>query len=106
MLRAGYRYGFSLSETDPFKEYRPILEQTYHEQLPLKILPKRFGLVAYGGVGGVARHLNEFRMDQLLPAAGAGARFRLTKESHVNFRVDLAVGRNGHTVTIGVGEAF
>lgn len=69
-------------------------------------LPKRFGLVAFGGVGGVARHLNEFRMDQLLPAAGAGARFRLTKESHINLRVDLAVGRTGHTVTIGVGEAF
>lgn len=69
-------------------------------------LPKRFGLVAFGGFGGVARHLNEFRMDQLLPAAGAGARFRLTKETHVNLRVDLAVGRNGHTVTIGVGEAF
>ena len=69
-------------------------------------LPKRFGVVAFGGFGGVARHFNEFRMDQLLPAAGAGARFRLTKESHINFRVDLAVGRNGHTVTVGVGEAF
>ena len=57
-------------------------------------------------IGGVAGHLNEFRMDQLLPAAGAGGRFRLTRESHVNFRVDFAVGRNGHTVTIGVGEAF
>lgn len=37
-LRAGYRYGFSLTETDPFKEDRPIAEQTYHERLPLKIL--------------------------------------------------------------------
>lgn len=25
VLRAGYRYGFSLTETDPFKEHRPIL---------------------------------------------------------------------------------
>ena len=38
VLRAGYRYGFSLVETDPFKEHRPILEQTYREQLPLNIL--------------------------------------------------------------------
>jgi len=37
VLRAGYRYGFSLTETDPFKEHRPILEQTYREQLPLSI---------------------------------------------------------------------
>ena len=38
VLRAGYRYGFSLTETDPFREHRPIAEQTYREQLPLKIL--------------------------------------------------------------------
>jgi len=37
VLRAGYRYRFSLDETDPFKEHRPILEQTYREQLPLRI---------------------------------------------------------------------
>ena len=37
-LRAGYRYGFSLTETDPFTEHTPIAEQTYREQLPLKIL--------------------------------------------------------------------
>jgi hypothetical protein len=49
-------------------------------------LPKRFGLVAFGGFGGGARDYNEFRSDELLPAAGAGGRFRITKESHVNFR--------------------
>ena len=38
VLRAGYRYLFSLNETDPFREHRPILEQTYREQLPLRIL--------------------------------------------------------------------
>ena len=37
-LRAGYRYRFSLDETDPFKEHRPVLEQTYRERLPLGIL--------------------------------------------------------------------
>ena len=37
VLRAGYRYLFSLNETDPFREHRPILEQTYREQLPLRI---------------------------------------------------------------------
>jgi hypothetical protein len=69
-------------------------------------LPKRLGLVAFGGVGGVARELNEFRSDALLPAAGLGLRFRLTKKTHVNFRADYAVGRDGHTVTVGIGEAF
>ena len=38
VLRAGYRYVFSLAETDPFKEHRPIAEQTFRQQLPLNIL--------------------------------------------------------------------
>ena len=38
VLRAGYRYGFSLTETDPFHEHRPLAEQTYREHLPLKLL--------------------------------------------------------------------
>ena len=38
VLRAGYQYGFSITEADPFKEHRPLVEQTLRQQLPLKIL--------------------------------------------------------------------
>jgi len=38
ILRAGYRYGFSLTEVVPFREHRPILAQTFRHQLPLAIL--------------------------------------------------------------------
>jgi hypothetical protein len=69
-------------------------------------LKGRFGVVAFGGVGGIARRWNEFRSDQLLPAAGAGLRFKLDKKNHINYRIDWSVGRAGHTLTIGVGEAF
>jgi len=37
-FRAGYRYGFSLTDTDPYKEHRIILEQTYRRIIPLAIL--------------------------------------------------------------------
>src|SRR6185295_19849178 len=37
-LRVGYRYGFSLGGTDPFKEHRPIFEQTLRQPLPLHVL--------------------------------------------------------------------
>ena len=37
-LRTGYRYGFSLTESDPFKEHRIVLEQTLRQPLPLKVL--------------------------------------------------------------------
>lgn len=69
-------------------------------------LRKRLGLVAFGGVGGVARRWTEFRSDQLLPAAGVGLRFKLDKQNHINYRIDLAVGREGRTISIGIGEAF
>ena len=69
-------------------------------------LPKRFGVVAFGGVGATARRWNEFRSDQFLPAAGAGLRFKLDKKNHINYRVDVAFGRAGRTVSIGLGEAF
>ncbi|HKR60289.1 MAG TPA: BamA/TamA family outer membrane protein [Pyrinomonadaceae bacterium] len=67
---------------------------------------KRLGFAAFGGLGGTARTWGEFRSDQLLPAAGVGLRFNLDKKNHINYRVDLAFGREGRTVSIGVGEAF
>ena len=69
-------------------------------------LRKRLGIVAFGGVGGVAGKWSDFRSDQLLPAAGAGLRFKLDKNNHINYRIDVAFGRAGPTFSIGVGEAF
>jgi len=69
-------------------------------------LKGRLGVVAFGGIGGIAKRWNAFRSDELLPAAGAGLRFKLDKKNHINYRVDFAVGREGHTLSIGVGEAF
>lgn len=69
-------------------------------------LKGRLGLVAFGGIGGIAGRWNAFRSDELLPAAGAGLRFKLDKKNHINYRIDFAVGREGHTLSIGVGEAF
>jgi len=69
-------------------------------------LKGRFGVVAFGGVGGIAERWNAFRSDELLPAAGAGLRFTLDKKNHINYRIDLGVGRAGRTLSIGIGEAF
>lgn len=71
-----------------------------------RALKGRFGVVAFGGIGGVARRWNAFRSDELLPAAGAGLRFTLDKKNRINYRVDFGVGREGHTLSIGIGEAF
>jgi hypothetical protein len=37
-LRTGYRYGFSLGGSDPFKEHRIIVEQTLRQPLPFEVL--------------------------------------------------------------------
>jgi hypothetical protein len=72
------------------------------------VLPKRFGLVAFGGVGGVIPGKNQLYGSQqrFLPSVGGGARFLLSKQYHVNLRVDYGVGRDGQTVGMSVGEAF
>jgi hypothetical protein len=70
-------------------------------------LPKRFGVVAFGGLGGVVPGGNQpFRIKKFLPGGGGGARFELSKKYHVNLRADLAQGTDTHTWAIGVGEAF
>jgi len=70
-------------------------------------LPKRLGLVAFGGLGEVIPGGNQpFRNKNFLPSGGGGIRFALSKQYHVNLRVDFAQGKDSHTWSIGVGEAF
>ena len=67
---------------------------------------ERFGVVGFGGVGWVGKQLSDMAFDDLLPGGGAGLRFKLTRKYPINFRIDYGIGRVGHTVSMGVGEAF
>jgi len=69
-------------------------------------LPKRFGLVAFAGVGEVAPSLGEFNTKDLLPSAGGGLRYTIATKNHVNLRLDYAVGKDSTALYFGVGEAF
>lgn len=70
-------------------------------------LPKRFGVAGFGGLGEVVPGGNQpFRTKNFLPSGGAGARFQMSKKYHVNLRADFAQGKDSHTWSIGVGEAF
>ena len=70
-------------------------------------LPKRFGLVGFGGLGEVIPGGNQsFRTKNFLPSSGGGIRFALSKKYHVNLRVDFAQGKDSNTWSVGVGEAF
>jgi hypothetical protein len=71
------------------------------------VLPKRFGFVAFGGIGEVIPGGTQLLVKQkFLPGGGGGLRFLLSKKYHVNLRADIAQGRDGHTFGMGVGEAF
>jgi hypothetical protein len=74
------------------------------------VLPKRFGLVLFGGLGGAipggSQLTQQVQNSHFLPAGGGGLRFELSKKYHVNLRADIAQGRDGHTFGMGVGEAF
>jgi hypothetical protein len=71
------------------------------------VLPKRFGVVAFGGIGGVrAGDTQLLQSNHFLPDIGAGVRFEVSKKYHVNMRADYGQGVNGHTFGLGVLEAF
>jgi hypothetical protein len=71
------------------------------------VLPKRFGLVVFGGIGEAVPGQNQvYGSQSFLPAGGGGLRFQLSKQYHVNLRADIAQGKNGHTFGLGIGEAF
>ena len=70
-------------------------------------LPKRLGVVGFGGIGEVVPGGSEaFRINYLLPAGGGGLRFQLSKAYRVNLRADFARGKDTWTWSMGVGEAF
>jgi len=66
----------------------------------------KFGVVAFAGIGGVAPDLGSLGDSTLLPAAGAGIRYELSREYGVNLRLDGAVGRNSQAIYVSIGEAF
>lgn len=78
----------------------------YRLMLPVKGFLGRFGVVAFAGVGAVARKFTDVGTDDLLPAGGGGLRFRLLRRYPVNYRVDYGIGKDGHTLSMGILEAF
>jgi hypothetical protein len=70
-------------------------------------LPKRFGVVGFGGVGEVVPGGSEiWKSNNFLPAGGGGLRFQVSREYRVNLRADFARGKDTWTWGMGVGEAF
>lgn len=67
---------------------------------------RRIGFVAFGGVGAVSPDLSGFTSATTLPSFGVGVRYLLTEANKLNFRLDVARGKDDTLVYLGVGEAF
>lgn len=67
---------------------------------------RRWGMVAFAGVGGVAPTFGDYRGSSLLPSGGLGLRFKASTAYNVNVRIDFAVGKNSNALYFGIGEAF
>ncbi len=59
----------------------------------------------FAGFGEVAETFGDFGSN-LLPAAGIGARFILSRKHRVGLAADIAAGNDGTEFYFGVGEAF
>lgn len=65
----------------------------------------RLGGAVFAGVSDVAARLSDFDARTIRPAAGAGARYRLTDDG-LNVRLDVGVGIEGANFYLNLGEAF
>lgn len=66
----------------------------------------RFGLVAFAGMGDVAKTLSDFRNVRLKYSKGFGIRFTLNRDNHLNLRVDMALQNRMIIPVLAFGEAF
>jgi outer membrane protein assembly factor BamA len=68
---------------------------------------KRFGAVAFGSLGDVAKSFGEFGFNDLKYSVGGGLRFALTKKEKLNLRLDYGIGKGGNSgLYFQLGEAF
>ena len=66
----------------------------------------RFGAAAFAGLGQIAPAIDDFDGNRILWSAGFGLRFQLTEQNRMNYRTDLAWGRDGFEFYFSITEAF
>ena len=67
---------------------------------------KKWGMAAFAGIGQVGETLSDYNSENILPSAGVGLRFKLSKTTDLNLSVDYAVGKDSDAWYFYVGESF
>ena len=67
---------------------------------------EKIGFVGFAGAAMVFSGVNEEDDGKLLPWAGAGFRYNVFPENHMNVGVDIAVAKDDWGIYFRIGEAF
>lgn len=67
---------------------------------------KRWSAVGFGGVATVFNAVNQEDSGKLLPSVGAGFRYNVVPEYHMNVGIDVAAGDGDWGFYFRIGEAF
>lgn len=69
-------------------------------------LSERWGVAGFAGSGYYGSAFNDLRSHEAIPSYGAGVRFTVLKEKHINLRLDYARSTDSDAIHVSVGEAF
>lgn len=67
---------------------------------------RRFGMVAFIGIGDVSKSLGNFKVNQFKYSFGFGFRFKIVPQEGTNLRLDFAWGKGTSGFYFSAGEAF
>ncbi len=66
----------------------------------------KWGLAGFAGVGFVGDDWSNYSMDEALPAAGLGVRYRMIDAYRINARIDYGWGKHDEAIYFSIGEAY
>jgi outer membrane protein assembly factor BamA len=86
--------------------FRDKQQMTFQAEYRFPIY-KRFGMVAFGGIGDVAHDYADFSIQTLKYSFGSGLRFALNRKEKLNLRIDYGIAKGGNSgLYLELGEAF
>ncbi len=76
------------------------------KQSTVGIFYKKWGMVAFGGLGIATDDFEGNNYSGILPSIGTGIRFKAIKSRNINIGVDIAKGKDDWGLYFRIGEAF
>jgi len=66
----------------------------------------RLGVVAFAGLGRVAKKMSDFSFNDLKYSMGSGLRIALKPKEKLNLRIDYGFGNHSRGLYVTIGESF